>query len=88
MAADVGESHESEQRRESSEVLAERIVREELKKTGWRDADLAKASIAQRLKKETTMTLKWIAQRLKMGSASMVTHCFKGSKRRIVNYWD
>jgi hypothetical protein len=96
MAADVGESHESEQRRESSEVLAERIVREELKKAGWSEADLAKyrkgaaakASIAQRLKKETTMTLKWIAQRLKMGSASMVTHCFKGSKRRIVNYWD
>jgi methylphosphotriester-DNA--protein-cysteine methyltransferase len=91
-----GQSHESEQRRESSEVLAERLVREELKKTGWREADLAKyrkgaaakASIAQRFKKETTMTLKWIAQRLKMGSASMVTHCFKGSKRRIVNYWD
>ena len=32
MAVDVGESHESEQRRESSEVLAERSVREELKK--------------------------------------------------------
>ena len=34
MAADVSESHESEQRRESSEVLAERSVREELKKAG------------------------------------------------------
>ena len=88
MVANVGESHESEQRRESSEVLAERIVREGLKKAGWTEADLAKhrkgvaakASMARRLRRETTMTLKWIAQRLKMGSASMVTHCLKGSE--------
>ena len=87
MATDLGESHVSEHRRESSKELAERIVREELIELGWSEADLAKhrkgangkAVIARRLRKETTMTLKWIAQRLKMGSASTVTHCLRTS---------
>jgi hypothetical protein len=48
------------------------VVREELKKLGWgreelgkrRKGDAEKLRIAMRLRKETTMTLSWIAQRL------------------------
>ena len=38
---------------------------------------VSKVKIARRLRNETTMSLKWIAQRLQMGSVSMVAHCLK-----------
>lgn len=40
-----------------------------------RERDLEKVRIARRLRSETTMTLDWIAQRLKMGAAGYATHC-------------
>lgn len=88
MATGMGEHHDGEERRESAAALAETIVRQELKRLHWGESDLAKlpkgapekAAIAQRLRNETTMTLKWIAQRLAMGSASMVTHCLRQIK--------
>jgi len=54
----------------------ERIVGEELKRRRWnksslsgrRKSDAEKVKIALRLRRENIMTLKWIAQRLKMGS--------------------
>ncbi|HEV2484255.1 MAG TPA: hypothetical protein VGT08_01880, partial [Terracidiphilus sp.] len=55
---------------------AERILTEELARRGWdtevlsqlRKADPQKLSIAKRLRAETTVTLKWIAQHLDMGA--------------------
>jgi hypothetical protein len=68
--------------RESSEEKAERLVRQELKRIGWKEADLEKArkgdpkkvKIALRLRQETTMTLVWIAQRLHMGTKTHLSH--------------
>jgi hypothetical protein len=65
--------------KESEEHKAERIVKEELVRLNWTIRDLKttlkgdkrKVRIAKRLRKETTMTLKWIAARLNMG---MWTH--------------
>ena len=62
---------------------AERIVGEELRRLRWPEAELTrrrkgdrdKARLAARLRKETTMTLKWIAQRLAMGSWTNVSNC-------------
>ncbi len=85
MVEGTGEPHGGEEMREAREVVAERIVGEELKRLKWKEAELekrrkgdaGKVKIARRLRRETTMTLKWIASRLAMGSASMVTHCLR-----------
>ena len=85
MAGGMGEHHGGEERHASAEAVAEGIVDEELKRLGWREADLArrpkgdagKVAMARRLRRETTMTLRWIARRLGMGNASMVTHCLR-----------
>ena len=88
MAGGMGEHHGGEERQETAEAAAERVVQEELKRLGWGEADLGnrpkgdagKGAAAARLRRETTMTLKWIARRLSMGSASMVTHCLRQGK--------
>jgi hypothetical protein len=70
------------ERRETDEVLAERIAREALTKSRWREIDLAtqpkrhpvKVAIAQQLRRQTPMSRQWIADRLRMGSASYVSN--------------
>ena len=72
-----------------AEAVAERIVREEMESLGreeqelgrCRKEDVGKAAMANRLRRETTMTLKWTARRLEMGSASKVTQCLREAKR-------
>jgi putative transposase len=81
----AGKSHCGQELQESAEAKAERIVAEELKRVGLaedelnqrRKGDLEKARIARRLRRETVVTLEWIANRLRMGSASMVVHCLR-----------
>jgi hypothetical protein len=75
--------YDGEERWETAGAVVERIVVKELARLGWRDNDLdrrskgdpGKVATARRLREETTMTLEWIARRLAMGSASMVSHC-------------
>src|SRR5688572_16419140 len=70
----AGESHQPEDRREQAEQKGERLIREGLKKLRWKESDLltrrkgdpAKVKIAMKLREETTLTLKWIAERLVM----------------------
>jgi hypothetical protein len=72
MADKLGEHHAGELKRESAQTKAERIIREELKLLGWQPGELsqrpksdpAKLAIAARLRRETTLTLPWIAARL------------------------
>jgi REP element-mobilizing transposase RayT len=87
LLAAVGESCGSqvrgEERRESDEAKAERLLREELERRHWSVADLSqcrkgdseKVAIARRLRTETTMSWKWIAQNLIMGSAQYAANC-------------
>jgi putative transposase len=78
----MGEYHSGEERTESEMEKAERIVEEELGRMKWEEAELArrkkgdvkKVRLARRLRAETTMTLKWIAQRLKMGTWTHVAN--------------
>jgi REP element-mobilizing transposase RayT len=78
----VGASHHSARRQETEVEKAEALVKEELKRIAWGERDLAKqakgakrkVAIARRLRKETTMTLKWIANRLEMGSWTYVSN--------------
>jgi hypothetical protein len=78
----AGAGHCGEEIRKSADANAERLVLEELKKLGWgqeelrkrRKGDSAKLRIALRLRKETTMTLSWIAQPLEMGTKTQLSH--------------
>ena len=68
--------------KESEQHKAERIVKGELTRLKWTDKDLRqtpkgekrKIRIARRLREETTMTLKWIAERLNMGTWTHVAN--------------
>jgi hypothetical protein len=78
----VGPSHYGAQRQETDLQKAERVVKEELGRLGWDEIDLegrrkghrVKVMLARRLRQETTMSLKWIAQRLQMGSWTYVSN--------------
>lgn len=82
MAEKVGPSHSGAERQESGQERAERIVREEMKRLGWREkaleerrkGDAGKVRMARRLRAETTLGLKEIAARLRMGSWSYVAN--------------
>jgi putative transposase len=76
MSERLGAEHYGAERAESDAAKAERIVREELKRRKWTEADLrarakgdaGKVKIARRLRAETVMTVAWIAERLHLGS--------------------
>jgi putative transposase len=85
----AGSWHYGEELRESAETKAERIMTEELKRRRW-DAstlgqrpkgDAGKLAIARRLRQETTMTLSWIAARLKMGTKTHLAHLLYWERR-------
>jgi REP element-mobilizing transposase RayT len=82
MGERAGAENYGQEIRESAEQKAQRIIREELQKLGWWDSDLPrrrkgdpkKLKMALRLRRETTMTLSWIAQRLHMGTKTHLSH--------------
>jgi hypothetical protein len=82
MQGQWGEHHSGRERQESDEQKAERILQAGLAKAGWREDDLPrrrksdplKLRWAAQLRRETTMTLQWIADRLKMGTWTHVTN--------------
>jgi putative transposase len=73
---------QARERNETDEALAEGMVLEALAAIRWREIDLVmqpkghrvKVEIAQRLRGQTAMTRQWIADRLRMGSASYVSN--------------
>jgi len=71
-------------------------VKEELKRLGCKERELlarakgdpAKVTIARRLRTESTMTLKWVAERLHMGAWTYVWNLLaaqrtKGQRSRV-----
>jgi len=86
----VGEYHYAEERQGSGEEKARGIVAAELKRVGWttedlkarRKGDVKKVRIAQRLRAETTMTLKWIAGELRMGTWTHVSNLLSKQRRK------
>jgi len=81
MQPQLGEHHSGQRRHESAEAKGERIIAEELRRLKWKEKDLlqqpkgepAKVAIAARLRRETTLTIREIAKRLRMGSWSCVS---------------
>jgi hypothetical protein len=90
MAERRGEWHFGEELQESAEERAEGIIRAELKCGGWtekelprrRKGDKFKVRVARRLRAETTVTLKWIADRLGMGTRGHLTHLLYWQDRK------
>lgn len=72
----LGDHHSGKLRQESAEAKAERMIGEELRRVGWSEEDLlnrrksdpVKLALANRLRRETILTVKTIAERLHMGS--------------------
>jgi REP element-mobilizing transposase RayT len=82
MSEQMGAEHYGEERAEAAEALAELIIAEELKLGRWQESDLktrpkgdsVKVALAARLRAETTMTVRWIAERLAMGTRDYLNH--------------
>jgi hypothetical protein len=84
--------------READLAHAERVLKEELDRRTWtelelrlrRKGDPQKVEIASQLRAGTTMTLKWIAQRLNMGTWTYVSNCLVQKRKRTksVNSYD
>jgi REP element-mobilizing transposase RayT len=85
----TGTWHYGELVQESVEAHAETIVTEELIKRKWselmltarRKGDAVKVAMAQRLQRETTVTLAWIAKRLQMGTRTYLAHLLYWKRR-------
>ena len=81
-----------EEVRQSALASVERIAQEELAGLGWgseelerrRKDDPQKVLIAARVRRETTMTLAWIADRLRMGAPGHVAHLLYWQGRKEV----
>ncbi len=92
MDGKLGEHHSGEMRRETTEMKAERIIAAELKRLGWQERDLvgrrksdpAKLALGNLLRQQTTLSIKWIAARLHLGTskgANANLHRWKQSHR-------
>jgi putative transposase len=87
----VGAHHYGSDRQESGQAKAERLVNEELAKLKWDERELSerrkgdpeKVRIARRLRQETTMTLAWIAGRLRMGVWTHVSNLLRAEGRAL-----
>ena len=82
MSERVGREHYGEERKETAEARAQRLVQAELKRRRWTEedlvrrpkGDLGKIKLAALLRDQTTMTVAWIAERLKMGTAGYLSN--------------
>jgi hypothetical protein len=81
----VSEHHHAHERNQTDEQKAEAIMLAQLKKLGWGKADLVtqrkgdphKLALARELRSQTTMSLKWIAKWLEMGSWTHVSNLLR-----------
>jgi AraC-like DNA-binding protein len=77
MEGRLGEHHSGQMRLESAEAKAERIIAQELRRLGWTEEELArcrkndagKMAMAVRLRRETTLSVKAIAARVRLGTS-------------------
>ena len=90
MGQRVGAEHYGEERQETAEGHAEAILKAEFKKLKWTEQSLEgrpkgdpkKIRIAVRLRRETTMTVHWIAERLRMVTRTYVNHLLYWHSRK------
>lgn len=84
-----GEAHPRSERDETEQSRALRMLEEEMKRLGWTKTELrqrkkgdpAKVALARRLRAETAVSLKWIAENLQMGTWTHVSNRLYHSAR-------
>jgi len=69
----VSEHHQARERSETDEQTAEAIILAKADLGARRKSDPPKVALAKALRSETTMSLKWIARHLEMGSWTHVS---------------
>ena len=82
MSAQMGAEHYGQERAEAERSKAERIIAQELKRRKWAATELnarlhgdpAKVDLAVRLRRETTMTVGGIAERLSKRTRGYLNH--------------
>lgn len=82
MTDQMGPEHYGDELQETAATRAERIIAVELKRRRWNEETLAtrakgdpgKVAMAARLRAETDVTVAWLAERLKMGTAGYVNN--------------
>ena len=82
VGARIGTEHYGEERHESQIDPAEQRIHEDLRKRKLKESDLPvlskgdprKIAVAQRPREETMATVRWIAERLHMGSVAYVNN--------------
>ena len=87
----AGANHNGPEIRESAQDKAERIVVRELARLEWTEKDLRerakgnldKIQMAELLRRESTMTLRWIAERLSMGTVGHLSHLLYWRRRGV-----
>jgi hypothetical protein len=80
MGGKPGESHSGELHGETAEQKANRVISQELSRSGWTEADLpsrlkndpGKRAMAGQVRKETTLPVKWVVARLQKDSPKNV----------------
>jgi len=85
MPGSISEHHHARERNQADEQKAEAIIRTRLKELRWRKTELVarpksdpqKVALARDLRSQTTMSLKWIARRLEMGSWTHVSNLLR-----------
>ncbi len=90
MTERLGAEHYGEERKETEEAKAERILAAELKRRRWdvgelesrSKGDAEKVTMAVKLREETAMTLGWIAGRLRMGTRGYLNHLLYRRRKR------
>lgn len=83
-------SHYGEEIRQSDERQAEALIARALRERGWKASDLrarrkgdpGKLEIAEALREQSSMSVKWIAERLHMGASTHLSHLLYWSRRR------
>ncbi len=86
----AGEHHRAVERAETEEEKAQRIIRAGLAELGWpegvlahkRKSDANKVALARRLRAETAVSLKWMADRLQMGTWTHVSNLLRRNSVR------
>ena len=92
----AGGNHYGSERQERDQEKANRLVDEELRRLVWTEKELGqrpegdkpKVETARMLRQKTTMTLKWIAQRLHMGSWTYAPYLLHQNQHPNVNSED
>jgi hypothetical protein len=85
MPGSVSEHHHAREWSQTDEQKAEAIIRARLKELGWaktglearRKSDPQKVALARDLRGQTTVSLKWIAQRLEIGACMHVSNLLR-----------